>query len=305
MICAASWNVRGLNGVAHQRSFGHLVGVEILLVELQFIHCRVTSKKEHTKCLIIVLYGDNDVIPGRDLWNSISQLSNDITDEPWLLIGDFNAVIDESEISEYAADTSASMGDFLNCITTAELIHLPFMGANLTWHNSRNGDRSLWKRLYRMLVNETWLVHWSQSIYISASPRTSDHSPLILQGHDRCRDTPIFRFDNFMTKLPGFLDMVKERWKHPIIGTSMYALTRKLKYLKSMLRGIKRQRGNLSQNIQKAAEFLLKAQQLIQEFQHDTLLLQLEKWCRIIYCKAVNLETIMLKQRAKLNWLKW
>ncbi|KAL0439159.1 UNVERIFIED_CONTAM: hypothetical protein Slati_2398900 [Sesamum latifolium] len=118
---------------------------------------------------------------------------------------DFNAVIDESEISGYAADTSASMVDFLNCITMAELIHLPFTGANLTWHNCSDGDRSLWKRLDRMLVNGTWLVHWPQSIYISASPRTSDHSPLILQGHDRCGDTPIFRFDNFMLNYLDFL----------------------------------------------------------------------------------------------------
>ncbi|KAL0455517.1 UNVERIFIED_CONTAM: hypothetical protein Slati_0890900 [Sesamum latifolium] len=34
-----------------------------------------------------------------------------------------------------------------------------------------------------MLVNEEWLEKWPGSVYISALPRTSDHSPLILAGH--------------------------------------------------------------------------------------------------------------------------
>ncbi|KAL0310236.1 UNVERIFIED_CONTAM: hypothetical protein Scaly_2948100 [Sesamum calycinum] len=141
MIKAASWNVRGLNGVAHQRSVENLVrefqlhflglvetrvreqnamniqnsllqnwswfmdyngpggriwltwlptevGVEILQVDRQFIHCKLTNKKEHTNCLITVIYGDYDLIPRRDLWRNIVQLSGGICDEPWLLTGD-------------------------------------------------------------------------------------------------------------------------------------------------------------------------------------------------------------------------
>ncbi|KAL0294091.1 UNVERIFIED_CONTAM: LINE-1 reverse transcriptase [Sesamum radiatum] len=221
MICAATWNVRGLNEVAHQRAVGQLVGefnikflglletrvrvtnaplvqkytlpswrwfvdytetgsriwlawcddevqVEILAVNTQFIHCRLTNKRAHTKCLITVLYGENEVIKRRELWQGLIQLSRGITDEPWIVMGDFNAVLDDSEVNGYAADTSASMADFLECITESELTHLPFTGANFTWHNCSDGERSLWKRLDRMLVNEAWLVQWPQSKYISS-----------------------------------------------------------------------------------------------------------------------------------------
>ncbi|KAL0310468.1 UNVERIFIED_CONTAM: hypothetical protein Scaly_2925500 [Sesamum calycinum] len=209
MICAAAWNVRGLNGIAHQKSVQQLVGefkvqflglletrvrapnslfiqkstlpswrwfvdyndpgsriwlawceeeieVKILAVDKQFIHCDVTNKKEHTKCLITVLYGDNELTGRRELWQGILQLSRNITDEPWIVMCDFNAVIDDSEVSGYAADTRVSMADFLECITEAELTHLPFAGAHFTWHNCSDGGRSLWKRLDRMLVNEAW-----------------------------------------------------------------------------------------------------------------------------------------------------
>ncbi|KAL0294031.1 UNVERIFIED_CONTAM: hypothetical protein Scaly_3130200 [Sesamum calycinum] len=280
------------------------VGVEILQVHRQFIHCKLTNKRKHTTCLITVLYGDYEQIHRRELWRNIVQISVGIRDESWLLTGDFNAVMDESEVNGNAADTSTSMAEFQECVATAELIQLPFTGAPFTWHNCSEGGRSLWKRLDRMLVNEAWLTIWPLTKYLCSTPRTSDHAPLILQGHEIQREVTMFRFENFLTKIPGFLSCVEGVWRHHIVGTSMYALTRKLKALKPVLRGIRKKQGDLSQSVSSAANFLAVAQRLNQEFQHDSVLILLEKCCRIVYCKAVNLEVNMLKQRAKLRWLK-
>ncbi|KAL0287707.1 UNVERIFIED_CONTAM: Transposon TX1 uncharacterized protein [Sesamum radiatum] len=155
-----------------------------------------------------------------------------------------------------------------------------------------------------MLVNEAWLAKWPQSKYISTYPRTSDHSPLILQGQDTQIKFSMFRFENYMTKLPGFQRLVEEHWGQQINGTDMYILTRKLKAMKPILRKLRKTHGDLSHNVQQAALFLQKAQQLSQEFEHESILLQLEKCCRMIYCKATTMEINMLKQRAKLAWLK-
>ncbi|KAL0295479.1 UNVERIFIED_CONTAM: putative ribonuclease H protein [Sesamum radiatum] len=262
------------------------------------------NKKEHTKCLITVLYGDYDLIPRRGLWRNIVHLSVGICEEPWLVTGDFNAVIDDSEVSGNAADTSTSMAEFQECVTTAELHHLPFTGAPFTWHNCSEGGRSLWKRLDRMLVNENWLTVWPATKYVSATPRTSDHAPLIIQGDEGQKEASMFRFENFVTKIPGFISCVEDVWKHHIVGTAMYTFTRKLKALKPVLRELRRQQGDLSQNVHLAEKFLYVAQSLNQEFQHDNVLILLEKCCRIVYCKAVALEVNMLQQRAKLRWLK-
>ncbi|KAK4384299.1 hypothetical protein Sango_3074900 [Sesamum angolense] len=218
--------------------------------------------------------------------------------------GDFNAVLDDSEVSGYAADTSASMAEFLECITESELTHLPFTGANFTWHNCSDGERSLWKRLDRMLVNEAWLVKWPQSKYICTHPRTSDHSPLILQDQDSRQNSSIFRIENYMAKMVGFQRIVEEHWRHQFTGTDMYILTRKLKSLKPIFRSLKKTHGDLYHNVEQAAHFLKKAQLLSQEFKHESILLQLEKCCRMIFCEATTMEVNMLKQRAKLSWLK-
>ncbi|KAL0284845.1 UNVERIFIED_CONTAM: hypothetical protein Sangu_2805700 [Sesamum angustifolium] len=137
------------------------VGIEILEVGSQFIHCRAANKRMHTRCLITVLYGDYDIIPRRELWNALRNLSAGIQDEPWLILGDFNAVMDDSEVCGQAADTSASMAEFRSCVRDTGLVPLPFTGCPFTWHNCSEGPRSLWKRLDRMLVNGAWLdVAW-------------------------------------------------------------------------------------------------------------------------------------------------
>ncbi|KAL0293106.1 UNVERIFIED_CONTAM: hypothetical protein Sradi_6957200 [Sesamum radiatum] len=99
----------------------------------------------HTKCLITVLYGENELVKRRGLWQGLIQLSRGITDEPWIVMGDFNAVLDDSEVNGYAADTSTSNAEFLECITESELTHLPFTGANFTWHNLAMGAKFMEK----------------------------------------------------------------------------------------------------------------------------------------------------------------
>ncbi|KAL0327919.1 UNVERIFIED_CONTAM: hypothetical protein Scaly_2224500 [Sesamum calycinum] len=128
----------------------------------------------------------------RELWGGLRTLAVGISDEPWLVLGDFNAVLDDSEVRGRAADTSVSMAEFRTCILDTGLVQLPFTGCPYTWHNCSEGTRSLWKRLDRMLVNEAWLEKWPGSSYISALPSTSDHSPLIISGTNGEAERPSF-----------------------------------------------------------------------------------------------------------------
>ncbi|KAL0455324.1 UNVERIFIED_CONTAM: hypothetical protein Slati_0871600 [Sesamum latifolium] len=280
------------------------VGVEVLRVETQLIHCKVTNKSMHTTCLITVVYGECSLILRRELWAGILSLADVIAAEPWILLGDFNAVLDSSEVCGRAAETGASMEEFRESITTAELVHLPCTGCPFTWHNCSEGSRSLWKRLDRMLVNEMWLVKWPYASYLSALPSTSDHSPLILLGTASNKDPIPFRFDNFLAEQPNFLDSVKQIWRHQIHGTSMYGVTCKLKSLKTTFRAQHKEKGDLADNVRKAKAFLDIAQALFDSYKEDYLLV-LVQCCRLVYCAAIKIENSMLQQRAKLHWLKY
>ncbi|KAL0292192.1 UNVERIFIED_CONTAM: hypothetical protein Sradi_6999700 [Sesamum radiatum] len=277
------------------------IGVEVLLTDEQFIHCRLLNKRMSTTCLISVVYGYCDPIPRRQLWGGLHSLSDNINDNPWCVLGDFNAIIEASESCGNSSDSTSAMADFRECILNTGLAHIPFTGCPFTWHNCSEGARSLWRRLDRILVNANWLCKWPQTSYVSVLPRTSDHSPIILTGEERRTTGGMFRFDNFLAGLPGFRGIVRDVWRHQIHGTRMYGLVCKLKALKGPLRALRKAKGDLSDNVRLAKEFLDKAQGLFERFRDDTLF-HLVHWCRVIYCKTVEEETLMLRQRAKMNW---
>ncbi|KAK4384432.1 Retrovirus-related Pol polyprotein from type-2 retrotransposable element R2DM [Sesamum angolense] len=179
------------------------IDVDILDIGSQFVHCRVLMHDMHEPILLTVVYGANDVSTRRELWQRFTEMAVS-ADLPWLVGGDFNAVLDMGERAIFM-------------------------------HNCSTDGRSLWKRLDRMFVNDAWMEYWPNLFYTCLTPRTSDHSPLVLKG------------DN--------------------------------------------------QDVQVA-------QKLLQDDRHSPLLLQLENSCMLVYLKAMQLENVMLRQRAKLQWLK-
>ncbi|KAL0420875.1 UNVERIFIED_CONTAM: hypothetical protein Slati_3110400 [Sesamum latifolium] len=225
------------------------VGVDILMMDEQFIHCSLLNKRTSTKCLISIVYGDCDSIRRRRLWEGLQNLAEAITEDPWCVLGDFNAVIDVSESCGRSSETTIAMAEFREFITEAGLVHLPFMGCPYTWHNCSEGSRGLWVCLDKVLVNEIWLVHWPHSSYLCDLPCTSDHSPLILRGSVQRPTGGMFRFDNFLAEQPGFIDSVRGVWSHHIYGNQMYGVVCKLKALKLLFRAQRKVKGDLTRNV--------------------------------------------------------
>ncbi|KAL0295750.1 UNVERIFIED_CONTAM: hypothetical protein Sangu_3186100 [Sesamum angustifolium] len=161
-----------------------------------------------------------------------------------------------SEVCGSSADIRLAMTEFRDCILDTGLIHLPVQGERFSWHNCSEGDRSLWKRLDRIIVNDAWLGHWPCSHYHCLNARTSDHSPLVIRGDTVSHTVSMFRFDNYLTMSSEFITSVQNIWRHQIAGTNMYAVTRKLRALKQVFRTLRKKKGDLSLNVKLAAEFL-------------------------------------------------
>ncbi|KAL0288912.1 UNVERIFIED_CONTAM: hypothetical protein Sangu_2637400 [Sesamum angustifolium] len=226
-----------------------LIDVDILNVGTQFIHCRVLVHELHESIFTTVVYGANDVSTRRELWQELIDLAGTIGNVPWLVGGDFNAVLDMSEVSGASGDIRVATTEFNDCILQTGLLSLPMQGERFTWHNCSLDGRSLWKRLDRLLVNDVWMDRWPNLYYTCLTPRTSDHSPMVLKGDCRNMQVSLFRFDNYLALSPGFLASVQSIWRHPVVGTPMYSVTRKLKALKPVFRQQRRSKGDLAMNV--------------------------------------------------------
>ncbi|KAL0455560.1 UNVERIFIED_CONTAM: hypothetical protein Slati_0895200 [Sesamum latifolium] len=75
------------------------IDVNVLVVHQQCLHCRVLVKRTHVISLITMIYGSNDVIERRGLWEQVLLIMETVEDEPWLVLVDFNTVLDLSKLS--------------------------------------------------------------------------------------------------------------------------------------------------------------------------------------------------------------
>ncbi|XP_011072308.1 uncharacterized protein LOC105157594 [Sesamum indicum] len=207
-----------------------LIDVDVLSSGSQFIHARITFRALHNPVIITIIYGANEVAARRDLWGTLEALALNCVDSPWMVGGDFDAVRDLSEVCGTSGDIRMAMEEFNSCIQNSGLLPLPMQGEWFTWHNYSASPCNLWKRLDRILTNDIWMLRYPTLSYTCLTPRTSDHSPLI--------------------------------WQHEIVGIPMYAVTRKLKALKPIFRELRREKGNLSHNVQLAKGFLDMVQNL-------------------------------------------
>ncbi|KAL2237583.1 UNVERIFIED_CONTAM: hypothetical protein Sindi_0950000 [Sesamum indicum] len=264
----------------------NFIDVDVVECGTQFIHCHVNIRALYESIAITVIYGANELVERRALWDSMETIAMQSADIPWLVGGDFNTVRDLSEICGVSGDIRMAMEDFNTCIQNTGLLPFPMQGEWYTWHNCSAGPRNLWKRLDRMLINDRWMAQFPTSYYSSLTARTSDHSPMVLSGDIQQQLGGMFRFDNYLALSPEFISSVQQVWQHNIIGTPMYAVTRKLKALKPMFREQRRKKGDLSHNVQLAKGFLEMAQVLVTSNRQDELFLLLEHCCWVVLAKG-------------------
>ncbi|KAK4384322.1 hypothetical protein Sango_3072600 [Sesamum angolense] len=89
-----------------------LLDVDVLNLDVQFIHCRINIRCAHLSVLATVVYGANDSVSRRGLWQSLVTFADFISDEPWIVGGDFNTVVDMSEVCGASVDIHLAMNEF-------------------------------------------------------------------------------------------------------------------------------------------------------------------------------------------------
>lgn len=75
---------------------------------------------------------------------------------PWLVRGDFNVILQDSEKLVGLPVSHMETVDFAQCIKNCALTELPFSGSLYTWWNGRTGIDSIFKRLDRVFGNEVF-----------------------------------------------------------------------------------------------------------------------------------------------------
>jgi hypothetical protein len=148
-------------------------------------------------------------------------------DSKWLIIGDFNLIY-QAEDKNNGNLNFRLMGLFRKALATCHLKELKLQNRKFTWSNERETPTLV--RLDRAFCNAGWDLVFENHVLHALSSSLSDHCPLLLSNQSGPRKPPIFRFESFWTKMPGFKETVQLAWSAPSTHTQQaHNINHKLK----------------------------------------------------------------------------
>ncbi|KAL2237639.1 UNVERIFIED_CONTAM: hypothetical protein Sindi_0955600 [Sesamum indicum] len=103
----------------------NFIDVDVVECGTQFIHCHVNIRALHESIAITVIYGANELVERRALWDSMETIAMQSADIPWLVGGDFNTVRDLSEICGVSGDIEMAMEDLILASRIQDYYHYP------------------------------------------------------------------------------------------------------------------------------------------------------------------------------------
>lgn len=226
----------------------------------QLITCSVGLQgQEEFFCSFI--YASNTMEGRKELWEDLCHHQNSamFRNKVWMIMGDFNEILEVEKILGYASGgrISSGMREFQRMVLHCKFSDMGFQGPLFTWCNKRE-EGVICKKLDRVLMNDSAILRFPSAYAIFEPGGCSDHMRCKIQilPPSEKRRRP-FKYVNVIGSLPNFLPMVKEYWDstqrlfHSTLA--MFRFSKKLKNLKPLIIELGREKfGNLTKRAKEA-----------------------------------------------------
>nr|GEX46926.1 hypothetical protein [Tanacetum cinerariifolium] len=120
----------------------------------QVIHYYVAPLNGDKKFHWSFIYAHVHIMERRSLWRSLHKYKRSIQDEPWVILGYFNAILDPSEKSMGGSKITTAMGDFRECVSDIGMEDIAMFGLRFTWNKKRVSKLKMLKKPLRKLIFE-------------------------------------------------------------------------------------------------------------------------------------------------------
>ncbi|GLT63636.1 hypothetical protein SLA2020_361860 [Shorea laevis] len=147
------------------------------------------------------------------LWDELCEVAK-YFNGPWLVIGDFNDVVDQVEKFGGAPISQSRVRAYTDCMGDYNLMDIGYTGGRFTWVNMRENNHIIRERLDRAWANPDWRLQFPDANLLHLPRISSDHNPLLLY-----LDTPLlrsgnkpFRLEKFWLNHFEFHDLISPIW---------------------------------------------------------------------------------------------
>nr|XP_027082134.1 uncharacterized protein LOC113704429 [Coffea arabica] len=269
----------------------------------QFLSLEISHPQLSAPLTVTAVHAASTGEERRVLWDGV--LHCQPHQRPWIVVGDFNVVVEPWEKRGGRPFRVAEARDFVDFMASAGLFDGGFSGSNFTWCNNRHGRARIWKRLDRVLLNEACMdLHVSVTVdHLARHP--SDHAPLLMAVSTRLDSKPrCFRFINAWAAHKEFLGVVKQSWEQECEGPPLHVLCSKLQRVKRSIQAWNRDKvGNFSDNVRKAEAEVARLDQCMVGGGSENDQLQLHQ-AQARLSRALAMEEALWKQRSRVKWLQ-
>ncbi|XP_074290877.1 uncharacterized protein LOC141617593 [Silene latifolia] len=231
--------------------------VDVKDITAQSIHVEVTDRGRGCTYWMTVVYGFNQAADRDSLWGKLRAYAS-LIKGPWLVCGDFNAIMANDERIGGASITSAEIRPMVNAMFDCNLYDMKGDGTFFTWNNKHESGDKIYSRIDCVFINDSWLDSFPDSCATFLPEGLFDHCPCLINLYvvvDR-KKAP-FKYFNMWSMAEGFKDVVINSWGMETKGNPMYQLISKLKGVKQGLRKLNTEQFSDIENLTKIAELSL------------------------------------------------
>lgn len=184
-------------------------------------------------CRFTIVYAKCSRAEREALWIQLWEYSMEMH---WIVGGDFNTILSDTEKRGGLALDYGSIHDFKECLVGANLSGIRYEGSNFTWCNNQRGGRRIWQRLDRFLCNGAAMAQFPELV-VNHLPRIiSDHAPILVSLARPVKYRPRFIFQRMWLDHPNFLSVVAQVWGEKVQGSCSFRVEEKPRRLKSKLK---------------------------------------------------------------------
>ncbi|XP_060210563.1 uncharacterized protein LOC132637499 [Lycium barbarum] len=248
----------------------------------------------------IWIFGTDDWL---ELWDSIAQDTLNIQG-PWIVGGDFNVILKSDEKLGGLPVHLAETDDFAHFVNNCGLMELKYFGSRYTWWNGRTEEDCIFKRLDRVFGNQEFMDLFLSSEVSHLIRHRSDHAPLHVVCCSKDVVVKPFKFLNFWSQHPKFLELVQDNWSLDFTANPFSEFQAKMKKVKMALaKWSKDTYGNIFQQIS-TIEDTIKVKELQSELNPSMLNRTYLHKAQDELHSYLHLEEEYWKQKYGMRWFK-
>ncbi|KAB2024682.1 hypothetical protein ES319_D06G103000v1 [Gossypium barbadense] len=129
-------------------------GVNVTIQNYSKYHIdSVVRREEGEKFRFTGFYGQTEPSLRNEAWDMLRRVKNTVN-EGWIVRGDFNAILNDSEKDGGRRKSRAGMDEFGDILDELSLRDVKTFNGWFTWSNNREGNRMVKERLDRFVISD-------------------------------------------------------------------------------------------------------------------------------------------------------